>query len=96
MTKSKRDRLRRVYSILVCCRTGPVLSEDIQRRCNLNSVSFNFFVGGLVSCGFLSKSYGGGHVFFVTSRLGLDFIRRYVELQSVGQPLIVVFGDVLS
>jgi predicted transcriptional regulator len=67
----------------------------IVRRCNLCNDTFHFFCGELVRCGFLSKSMNNGQVFYGSTRLGLDFLRKFAELQGLVAPLEQNFGKLL-
>ena len=72
-----------------------MLASVIVRRCNLCNDTFHFFCDELVRCGFLSKSSNHDQVFYGTSRLGLDFLRRFGELQGLVAPLERSFGKLL-
>ena len=67
----------------------------ITRRCNLCNDTFHFFVDELVRCGFLSKSINHEQTFYGSSRLGLDFLRKFGELQGLVAPLEGSFGKLL-
>ena len=79
--KPNRHRLTVVCDILACCRMGPLLGTVIVRRCNMNNDTFHLFEKCLVDNGFLSRSCNNGSVFYGITRLGLDFLRKYDELQ---------------
>lgn len=93
--RGHRRRVAVVSEILVCCRVGPVLAAVIVRRCNLCNDTFHFFCDELVRCGFLSKSINHEQTFYGTTRLGLDFLRKFNELQVSVAPLERSFGKLL-
>ena len=93
--RDHRRRVAVVCEILVCCRVGPVLASVIVRRCNLCNDTFHFFGDELVRCGFLSKSINHEQTFYGTTRLGLDFLRKFGELQELVAPLEQNFGKLL-
>ncbi len=91
----RRPWVRVIYEVLVCCNAKPALTEHICRRANLSNSSFHRVAADLVSCGFLSESEVEGHVFYLTTRLGFEFVRKYGELRIVARPLERFFGDTL-
>ena len=93
--KGYRRRVAVICEILMCCRSGPLLNSVISRRCNLCNDTFHFFCDELVRCGFLSKSINHEQTFYGTTRLGLDFLRKFSELQELVAPLERSFGKLL-
>jgi predicted transcriptional regulator len=75
--------------------SGPVLAAVITRRCNLCNDTFHFFSDELVRQGFLSKSINNEQIFYGTTRVGLDFLRRFNELQVSAAPLERSLGKLL-
>lgn len=90
---SKRHWLTIIYEILICCNGKPVRAPIIYRRANLGYSLFKKLVDGLVSCGFLSEMNVNGKVAYRTSQRGLDFVKKYSDVESLVRPLEVFLGD---
>lgn len=86
--RRQRSRFQIICDVLMACNGKPLLPSVICRRANLGDYLFKEVTAWLVLCGFLSeKRFGDRKVYYVTSAAGLEFVRRFRDLQEYARPL---------
>jgi predicted transcriptional regulator len=83
-SKRKRGWIEIIWLILSQCVEGSVKTR-IMYRCNLNSKQMQQYLSFLLECKFLEGRKDQNHVTtsYYTTDLGLNFIRKYEQLQEV-------------
>lgn len=61
----------------------------------MNNDTFHFYVDDMCHKGYLSKNQVDGQAVYCTTRLGLDVLQRFSELQTYVAPLEHVLGRLL-
>jgi len=83
-SKRKRGWIEIIWLILSQCTDGSVKTR-IMYRCNLNSKQIQQYLPFLLECKFLEGRREEGHLTtnYYTTELGMNFIRKYEQLQEV-------------
>lgn len=82
MAKPKRDVLQITHDFLFCCSEEPALFSAISRVANLDTFAFQDYSRRLIERNLLKSFQFEGHTYFRATSFGLQFLRKYDELQK--------------